>query len=752
MAARRTGRTRSLTTRSGKSLVIVESPAKARTVGRFLGDKYIVMASMGHVRDLPPREMGVEVDKDFKPEYHIVHGRKHIVDEIKEAAAGASAVYLATDPDREGEAISWHLVEAAHLTRTNRVLNRVVFHEITKPAIDEAFGHPRQIDMRLVNAQQARRVLDRIVGYELSPVLWSKVRRGLSAGRVQSVALRIIVLREREIEAFKAEEYWVVAVELLKADGTTKVIKATLQAVEGEKGKPVVADGQRAGAIAADLKAATYQVAEVRRKEIHQKPQPPFTTSTLQQEAARSLRMGAQRTMRVAQDLYEGMVLGSGDPVGLITYMRTDSTNVAQTALHEAHEFIKQRWGAAYAHKPRIYKTKSANAQEAHEAIRPTSAFRTPESVAQFLTLEQRRVYDLVWKRMVASQLPDAIVDQTSADIGAAAPGGRKYTMRATGSVIKFPGFRTLYIEGRDEPEDEEDSRELPPLTQGEPLNLLGVKSDQKFTQPPPRYSEAMLIRALEEKGIGRPSTYATIVGTIAERDYVSREKARFKPTKLGLAVCDLLTENFPDVMDPGFTADMESRLDSIASGESEWVPVLKAFYGPFQLKIAAAKNAPRVPREALTEPSSEVCEKCIKPMVIRSGRFGKFLSCSGFPECRNAKPIQKSTGIKCPKCGLGELFEKKNRKGNTFWGCNRYSKVEGEGCDFLVGKAPQKDPCPDCGGLVIAQGRTRLKCTVCEYTATRSAGSEGADSADGQAGEEPEAPATQPAPEPVRA
>ena len=714
---------------------------------------------MGHVRDLPEHKMGVDIADDLKPEYHLVKGRAHLIDEIKEAAADAGEIYLATDPDREGEAISWHLAEAAHLGRNGRELKRVVFHEITKTAIDEAFNHPRQIDMRLVDAQQARRVLDRIVGYELSPILWSKVRRGLSAGRVQSVALRLIVDREREIEAFKPEEYWVIAVELEKLiigapgpaeeaspEARVRQFRAVLQAIAGEKGKPAVTNGERAAAIAADLRAASYAVAEVKQKEVHQRPQPPFTTSTLQQEAARSLHFGAQRTMRLAQGLYEGMQLGGGEPVGLITYMRTDSTNLAESALHEAQEYIKQRWGANYAHKPRIYKTKTKSAQEAHEAVRPTSVFRTPESVAPFLEPDQRRLYELIWKRMVASQMPDAVVDQTTADISAAAPEGRGYTVRAVGSVIRFPGFRTLYIESREQQDrDEEDeTRELPPLAPKEPLKLADVKADQKFTQPPPRYSEAMLIRTLEEKGIGRPSTYASIVGTIAERDYVQREKGRFKPTKLGLVVCDLLTANFPDIMDPGFTAGMESKLDAIASGDTRWVPVLKEFFGPFEGKLAAAKLVPRVPREALTEPTDEVCEKCERAMVIRSGRFGKFLSCSGFPECKNARPIQAPTGIACPKCKQGELLERKNRKGNTFWGCNRYPD-----CDFLVGQRPQKTPCPNCGSLVIAARRNQLKCTSCEYTAERAQAGDG-QSAEGFA--DGEAPATDAPPaEPAR-
>ncbi len=731
---------------AAKNLVIVESPAKAKTVGRFLGSNYIVKASMGHVRDLPRNKISVDIENEFKPDYHVVHGRKHVVDEIKEAASGVSTVYLATDPDREGEAISWHLVEEAKLRRGKHDLKRVVFHEITKPAIEEAFGHPRDIDMKLVNAQQARRILDRVVGYELSPVLWSKVRRGLSAGRVQSVALRLIVDREREIEAFKPEEYWVISVELEKQASTTddatrvRRFRALLQAVEGEKGKPVVANEARATTIKADLGGASYSVAEVKRREAHQKPQPPFTTSTLQQEAARSFRMSASRTMRIAQELYEGVQIGEGDAVGLITYMRTDSTNVAETALHETHEYIKARWGAKYAHKPRIYKTKSRNAQEAHEAIRPTAASRTPEALSRHLNHDQLRVYELIWKRMVASQLPDAVIDMTTVDITAKAVNGHSYTVRATGSVIKFPGFRTLYIESRDEPDEDDETKELPALNEGERLGLagVGVKAEQKFTQPPARFSEAMLIRSLEEKGIGRPSTYASIVGTIETRAYVTREKNRFRPSKLGTAVCDFLVANFPDIMDLGFTADMESRLDAIASGDAEWVPVMKAFYAPFKGKVVEAKNAPRVARDALTEPTNEVCEKCERPMVIRSGRFGRFLSCSGFPECKNARPIQELTGITCPKCNEGQLAGRKNKRGNAFWGCNRYPN-----CDFLVGQKPQKAPCPDCGKLVVAAGRNRIKCTACTYTAVGKQAGEA--QADGE-GDEQDAPAPEPA------
>ncbi|MEX0761937.1 MAG: type I DNA topoisomerase [Dehalococcoidia bacterium] len=697
---------------SKKDLVIVESPAKARTVGRFLGDDYVVKASMGHVRDLPQRDMGVDVENGFQPTYVDVSGRDSVIRDIKKAARNAASVYLATDPDREGEAISWHLVEAADLSR-NSELKRVVFHEITRPAIEEAFGHPRDIDMQLVHAQQARRILDRIVGYRLSPVLWSKVRRGLSAGRVQSVALRLIVDREREIEAFKPEEFWSIAVDLSKDhEGSTRQFKANLYAIDGEKGRLKVSNEKQATEIAGHLRAASYTVADVKQREVKQKPQPPFTTSTLQQEAARRHRYGAQRTMRLAQELYEGVQLGDGEAVGLITYMRTDSTTLSDSALAEANAFIKKTYGPEYADKPRTYKTKSRNAQEAHEAIRPTSVLNTPETVAPYLNPNQRRVYELIWKRMVASQMTDAVVDSTTADITAQAPSAPKYTVRATGSVMKFPGFRTLYIEGRDDESDEDDSRELPPLSEKDLLALVEVHSDQKFTQPPPRFTEAMLIRSLEEKGIGRPSTYASIVGTIEQRDYVAREKSRFKPTRLGIAVSDLLTANFPNVMDPGFTAEMESKLDAIAEGDIEWVPMLGEFYTPFDIQVEhAKKNAERVDRNQLVEETDEVCEKCERPMVIRSGRYGKFLSCSGFPECRNSRPIRITTGVHCPACEDGELLEKKNQKGRTFYGCSNYPK-----CDFLVGQRPLKEPCPECGELLISRGRNRAQCTKCEF------------------------------------
>ena len=632
-----------------RDLVIVESPAKARTVGRFLGDKYVVKASMGHVRDLPKATLGVDVENlTFEPSYVNVRGRATLIGEIKKAAKQADTVYLATDPDREGEAISWHLVEAADLGKTAK-LKRVVFHEITNAAVEDAFANPRQIDMDLVNAQQARRLLDRIVGYKLSPVLWSKVRRGLSAGRVQSVALRIIVDREREIEAFNPVEFWVITVDLETMSGTRKfTFNANLTAVPGQKGKPVVDNETTATAIKTDLNASSYTVAKVTRKEAKQRPKPPFTTSTLQQQAARSFRFSAQRTMRIAQDLYEGMVIGSGEPEGLITYMRTDSVNLAQNALEEAEQFIKSTYGNEYSTGPKKYKTRSKSAQEAHEAVRPTSAFNTPDKIAQFLSSEQLRLYTLIWKRTIASQMADAVVDNTGVDITAAAPNGNEYTVRATGSVIKFDGFRKLYIETKDEDTEDEDSRQLPAMNEGDSLDKQTVNADQKFTQPPPRFTEANLIRFLEEQGIGRPSTYASIVGTIERRQYVDREKSRFKPTPLGTAVSDLLTEHFANIMDMGFTSGIEEKLDFVAEGKQDWVEMLKEFFGPFDKAVGETmEKAERVDRAKLVQESDEKCEGGDN-LVIRSGRYGKFLSCGKFPECRvsiSTRPGERATG-----------------------------------------------------------------------------------------------------------
>ena len=639
-----------MTTDAKRDLVIVESPSKARTVGRFLGKNYVVLASMGHVRDLPKDWDVEDIDNNFQAPY--VNTKKTLISEIKKAAKQAESVYLATDPDREGEAISWHLVEAAELG-DSKDLKRVVFHEITDAAVQEAFAHPRQIDMHLVNAQQARRVLDRGVGYKGSNFLWSKIpggrRKGLSAGRVQSIALKIIVDREREIEAFKPQEYWVITADLQTQSTQDKhIFSASLKTIPGQKGKPVINNESAAMSIKDDLERAVYKVSNVTRREARQRTRPPFTTSTLQQQAARSFRYSASRTMRIAQSLYEGIVQQNSEPEGLITYMRTDSTNLAENALTEAEKFIVTKYGADYSSGPRRYKTKSKSAQEAHEAIRPTSIENTPEKLTPYLSSEQLRLYTMIWKRTIASQMTDAIVDNTGVDIKAIATNGKEYIVRATGSVIKFDGFRKLYIETKDEDSQNDDSAQLPSLQEGDSLEKQTINADQKFTQPPPRFTEANLIRFLEEQGIGRPSTWATIVGTIEKRQYVDREKSRFKPTPTGTAVSDLLTKHISSIMDTGFTAGIETKLDSIADGDQNWINMLKEFFEPFVKEVSIAKEkADRVPSERLVQLSDE---KCLGGdyLVIRQSRYGKFLGCGKFPECRVAistRPGERASG-----------------------------------------------------------------------------------------------------------
>ena len=639
-----------MTTDAKRDLVIVESPSKARTVGRFLGKNYVVLASMGHVRDLPKDWDVEDIDNNFQAPY--VNTKKTLISEIKKAAKQAESVYLATDPDREGEAISWHLVEAAELG-DSKDLKRVVFHEITDAAVQEAFAHPRQIDMHLVNAQQARRVLDRGVGYKGSNFLWSKIpggrRKGLSAGRVQSIALKIIVDREREIEAFKPQEYWVITADLQTQSTQDKhIFSASLKTIPGQKGKPVINNESAAMSIKDDLDRAVYKVSNVTRREARQRTRPPFTTSTLQQQAARSFRYSASRTMRIAQSLYEGIVQQNSEPEGLITYMRTDSTNLAENALNEAEKFIVTKYGADYSSGPRRYRTKSKSAQEAHEAIRPTSIQNTPEKLTPYLSSEQLRLYTMIWKRTIASQMTDAIVDNTGVDIKAIATNGKEYIVRATGSVIKFDGFRKLYIETKDEDSQNDDSAQLPSLQEGDSLEKQTINADQKFTQPPPRFTEANLIRFLEEQGIGRPSTWATIVGTIEKRQYVDREKSRFKPTPTGTAVSDLLTKHISSIMDTGFTAGIETKLDSIADGDQNWINMLKEFFEPFVKEISIAKEkADRVPSERLVQLSDE---KCLGGdyLVIRQSRYGKFLGCGKFPECRVAistRPGERASG-----------------------------------------------------------------------------------------------------------
>ncbi len=694
-----------------KNLVIVESPAKARTIQKFLGRDYDVEASMGHVRDLPKSELGVDVDNSFAPRYVVPRDKRAVVKDLKERAKSAQAIFLATDPDREGEAIAWHLVNA--IAADSKPLRRIEFHEITKEAIQRAVKAPRQIDMKRVDAQQARRVLDRLVGYNLSPLLWRKVRRGLSAGRVQSVAVRLVVEREREIEDFNPVEYWTVEADLAKKHGKTArskppIFRATLVQAQGKK--PELANAEDANRVTADLEDAAYTVADVRVKEQTRTPAPPFTTSTLQQEAGRKLGFTAKRTMAVAQQLYEGLDIGSEGSVGLITYMRTDSTQLAESAVQEVRRFIDERYGRqSVPESPRVYRTKSKLAQEAHEAIRPTSAYREPQRLRGHLTPDQAKLYDLIWKRFVASQMASAVYEVTTVDVSANGKAkGSDYLFRAAGSRVVFPGFLALYREGRDdEGLDEDAQKPLPDVEKAEELTLIKLVSDQHFTQPPARFSEATLVKALEERGIGRPSTYAPILSTIQERGYVERVEKRLRPTELGRLVNDLLVDNFGSVVDVDFTANMEEKLDEVASGERLWPPVIEEFYLPFRESLdRAGESIERVKIEP--EPTDEVCEKCGRPMVIRMGRFGKFMGCSGFPECRNAKPILKKIGVACPECGA-DIVERQTRQRRTFYGCSRYPE-----CNWTSWQRPVPEPCPKCGGLMVDMGKAGPRCTKC--------------------------------------
>ncbi|MCW5854050.1 MAG: type I DNA topoisomerase, partial [Anaerolineae bacterium] len=702
-------------------LVIVESPAKAKTISKYLGGGYRVRASVGHVRDLLKSQLSVDVEHDFEPKYRVPNEKKEVVKDLTALAKTANEVYLATDPDREGEAIAWHLVEAAKIDPDK--VHRVEFHEITQSAVREAFRTPRDINMQLVDAQQARRILDRLVGYKISPILWEKVRGRLSAGRVQTVALRLVVEREREIQAFVAEEYWSLEAELAKQEKGRKArdkrqsFIARLVRLNGDKAE--LKNEADARAIVEALAGATYSVAKVEQKERRRYPSPPFTTSTLQQDASRRLGFNARRTMGVAQQLYEGVDIGAGGTVGLITYMRTDSVNVSRQAQDEARQFIGQRYGADFVPpQPPTYKTRAKGAQEAHEAIRPTSVLREPAVVREHLSRDQFRLYELIWKRFVASQMQPALLDVTTVDVaaparyqGAEGVVTKEAIFRATGSVIKFPGFLAVYEVSREkeEPGEEGEGTVLPPLTVDEMLDLLRLIPEQHFTQPPPRYTEATLVKALEEHGIGRPSTYAAIITTIQQRGYVAREERRLIPTELGFIVCDLLVEQFPDVFDVGFTAQMETDLDQIAEGEREWVPVVRAFYGPFEQRVQAAEAAmPHVELEP--EDAGITCDKCGRPMIIKFGRFGKFIACSGFPECRNTLPYLERIGVACPQCG-GDLVEKRTKRGRVFYGCANYPT-----CNFASWQKPLPQPCPDCGGLLTQASKTKAKCTQCGH------------------------------------
>jgi len=685
------------------TLIIVESPAKARSIKGFLGRDYMVKASLGHVRDLPRSRFGVDLEKNFEPHYITIRGKGPVLKELRDAAKKADRILLATDPDREGEAIAWHLATALSVDDDQC---RVDFREITKDAVKRSIKNPRPISQPLVDAQQARRVVDRIVGYELSPLLWAKVKPGLSAGRVQSVAVKLIVDREREIEAFVQEEYWSVTA-LLQTEQEQQ-FEAKLHHKDGKK--LALPNEEAAIEVERDLADQTWTVAEVTKKKRKRNPAPPFTTSTMQQEAARKLGFPAKKTMRVAQQLYEGLPLGKEGTQGLITYMRTDATRVSPEAISEVRNFIKNVHGEAYIpQKPRAYAAKKG-AQEAHEAIRPTSTLRTPSEIKQYLTRDQLRLYTLIWERFVASQMSSAIFDAMTVDVKAA-----NYLFRATGSQLKFPGFLQIYQEGSDSgtQTDEGKDRLLPELTVGEIVKLLQLELGQHFTQPPARYTEAMLVKTLEEEGIGRPSTYAPIIDTIVARGYVEREEKRFCPSELGIIVTDLLAESFPRLLDVGFTARLEEELDSIEEGDMIWQDVIGEFYTPFAEDLKKAhEELERI--EVQDEVSDVVCDKCGRNMVYKLGRFGKFLACPGYPECKNTKPILDEIGVECAVCKKegrqgGQLVGRRSRRGRYFYGCSNYPD-----CTYTSWQRPVAELCPHCGNhLVIKKEGTEPVCTT---------------------------------------
>jgi DNA topoisomerase-1 len=764
-----------------KNLVIVESPTKAKTLERYLGPEFSVKASMGHIRDLPESKIGVDTERNFEPEFVVPEQKKKVVTALRQAHKRADVLWLATDFDREGEAIAYHLAEVLKVDPEDA--RRVTFTEITQDAVQEAFRSPRTIDLRLVEAQQARRILDRLVGYNLSPLLWKKVRTGLSAGRVQSVALRLIVDREREIQKFKPREYWTVDARLTP-DGDDLAFVAHLDQVgeekvktPTEKKKGIVLKEAQAREHAGNLERAAYRVAEVRRKETKRRPAPPFTTSTLQQEAGRKLGFSARKTMRIAQQLYEGVNLPGEGQTGLITYMRTDSTTIAESALKAIRQVVKEQYGDRYTlAKPRRYKTTSRGAQEAHEAVRPTEAARLPDAVAPHLSADQAKLYRLVWQRAVASQMADAILDQVSVDIEASAEGTPRYLLRATGQTVKFDGFRRVYFETADDAPDRDAESRLPQLDEDQALRLLEILPEQHFTQPPPRFTEAALVKELESRGIGRPSTYAPTISNLLDRKYVVLDQRRLVPEDVAFAVIDLLIEWFADVMDYGFTARMEEELDDIAEGNMRWSQVLDEFFGPFERDLEKADEQAERPKEETgetcpkcveegrdppgqlviklgragrfvacdkwpecdysrdvdgkerpqPEPTGEACPECGKPLEKKYGRYGPFVGCSGYPDCKYVKREEQKVGVQCPKCKEegrdppGDLVVKRarRRRGAVFYGCNRYPE-----CDFTVGQRPLPDPCPNCGGLLV-EGPKGIRChTNGDYEADAGGG-----------------------------
>ena len=684
-------------------LVIVESPAKAKTIKKYLGSGYEVVASMGHVRDLQENRLSVDIKNDFKPKYEIIKGKEKLVQELKSAAEKSESVLLATDPDREGEAISWHLAYILDLDTT--LQNRITFNEITKTGITNGMEHPRSIDLDLVNAQQARRILDRLVGYKLSPFLSQKIRRGLSAGRVQSVAVRLVVDREEEIRAFVPEEYWSIDAKLIPK-GERKAFAAAFYG--DANGKIKITNQQQADEILKSLENAEFFVSKVKKGSRKKSPAPPFITSTLQQEASRKLGFQARRTMKAAQELYEGVEIEGMGAIGLITYMRTDSLRISEDAIHDATAYIEERWGKKYLpDAPRHFKTK-ANAQDGHEAIRPSTPSITPEQVKNSLTNDQYRLYRLIWERFIACQMANCLQSTTQADITAG-----EYLFKASGYTVTFDGFTVLYEEGKDE--ETEQGGALPVLTQDMPLKKKELAGNQHFTQPPPRYTEASLIKALEENGIGRPSTYAATISTITSREYVVRDGKALHPTELGEVTTQLMRERFPKIVNVKFTAQVEKDLDTVQSGETDWVQTLYNFYGDFEKTLKKAKEDMEGVKIQLKEDETDViCEKCGRNMVVKVGRYGKFLACPGYPECKNVKKLVVENGAECPKCG-GKVVVKKTKKGRVFYGCSEYPK-----CDFVSWDEPTMEKCPRCGKTLLRKkGKTpKLYCVTpdCGY------------------------------------
>ncbi|MFA6098113.1 MAG: type I DNA topoisomerase [Patescibacteria group bacterium] len=749
-----------------KKLIIVESPTKAKTISRFLGKDFNIQASYGHLRDLPKSKMGIDIEHDFAPQYIIPKANEKTVAKLKKLALSSPTIYFATDEDREGEAIAWHLLETFKMSagkskekidpaELEKKSERIVFHEITEEAIKEALKNPRDIDLHMVDAQQARRILDRLVGYELSPFLWKKVAKGLSAGRVQSVALRLTAEREREILKFNKQEYWSVEGQFKKKTGSNEEFPAKLSKIDDKNlDKMAIQNEGQAKKILDELKGTEFKVTDIQSRQTKKNPPAPLTTSALQQEANRKLGYSARQTMFIAQQLYEGVELGSKGPEGLISYMRTDSLNLAEKFLAEAQTFLREQFGDKYSlAEPRRFKAKSKLAQEAHEAIRPTDIRRRPEDLKDYLDARQLKLYTMIWQRTLASQMPEAIIDAVGIYIN---DKNNKYTFRASGSTVKFDGYMKVYNNTKD--------IILPPLAKEEGLEAVKVEPIQHFTEPPARYSEAGLVKALEEHGIGRPSTYAPTIATLVDRNYVEKEDKRLKPTEIGLLVNDVLVKHFPKIVDYKFTAHMEDDLDQIADGKMAWVPVIKEFYEPFKENLM--KKHDEVDKKELTEQATDkVCEKCGKPMVIKMGRFGKFLACSGYPECKNTKPIdqngeivkntepqgadakcekcgkpmvmkhgrfgpflacsgypecknikniEKKTGVACPQCGKGDIVAKRSKRGRTFFACNKYPD-----CKFALWSKPNGEKCPDCGSLLTFAAGSKVRCSnkECKFT-----------------------------------